>query len=155
MGQRRDLYEAILGGGDTTMKETCALLVLPLKLPSWLRRFNKRQLVQQQPRKLGPGLARTSISCTVPPWTFSCSVLGNMDKSWMMFQNGWCWLGPSDHSSPIPNPGQTGSKNRSWFCHPPGQQVGILHSQVGQFSTRAGILEGLTITANSSSPFQF
>lgn len=53
-------------------------------------------------RKPKPGLARISISCIVSPWTVSHRLLGNLDQSWMVFQNGGCWLGSSEFSSPTP-----------------------------------------------------
>ena len=53
----------------------------------------------RKPRPRLPELPSVALSL---PWTFSCTVLGNQGRSWMVFQNEWCWLGFSQYSSPTP-----------------------------------------------------
>ena len=53
----------------------------------------------RKPRPRLPELPSAALSL---PWTFSCMVLGNQGRSWMVFQNEQCSLGFSQCSSPTP-----------------------------------------------------
>lgn len=120
------------------MKRRSMLLALALKAAILVEALNTS--LCNSLRKPRPGLARTPISCIVLPWTFSCTVLGNLDQSWMVFQNGWCWLGPSEYSSPTHTQASQ-EVSKIWLYCTPSQQVAILNRWVGQFSIRARLLE--------------